>query len=251
MTHRPESKEEMVERLTRQFRELLEKRLPEEPGTLEEIERVTEEIGTEIKREIEDECIDWHGSGYIGPQITCGCGQISKFKKYNPKRIVGLCGETTVTRAYYHCSSCGVGYVPLDAKLGLDSGCASIGVRTKVARLAAWIPFGDVSLELRELCGIHLSRKRCLAHCRISRSTNQGGAFRYMATLERTEAFGERVYALAFDSGVENAHDVACLGDGAAWIWRSFAHHYPNAVGDTGLLPRLRTPGHGSQGVVW
>lgn len=42
-----ESKEEMVERLTRQFRELLEKKLPEEPGTLEEIERVTEEIGTE------------------------------------------------------------------------------------------------------------------------------------------------------------------------------------------------------------
>ena len=32
-----ESREEMVERLTRQFRELLEKKLPFEHGTLEEI----------------------------------------------------------------------------------------------------------------------------------------------------------------------------------------------------------------------
>ena len=57
MQDRPESKDEMVERLTRQFRELLKKKLPDEPGTLEEIERVTEEIGTEIKREISDECL--------------------------------------------------------------------------------------------------------------------------------------------------------------------------------------------------
>jgi len=152
-----ESKEEMVERLTRQFRELLEKKLPEEPGTLEEIERVTEEIGTEIKREIEGECLGWHGSGYLGSQIRCSCGAVSKFKNYYPKRLVSLCGETTVTRSYYHCSSCGEGYVPLDAKLGLDSGCTSVGVRTKVGRLGAMIPFGDVSLELRLLCGIALS----------------------------------------------------------------------------------------------
>jgi hypothetical protein len=63
MAHECESKEEMVERLTRQFRELLRKKLPDEPGTLDEIERVTEEIGTEIKREISDECLGWHGSG--------------------------------------------------------------------------------------------------------------------------------------------------------------------------------------------
>ena len=52
----------------------------------------------------------------------------------------------------------------------------------------------------------------------------------YMATLERTEAFGDSVYALAFDCGVETANDVACLGDGAAWIWKSFSYHYPDAV---------------------
>src|ERR1017187_10235086 len=101
-----ESKEEMVERLTRQFRELLERKLPEEPGTLEEIEHVTEEIGAEIKREIEDECLGWHGSGYLGSQFTCSCGGVSKFKNHYSKRIVSLCGETTIRRSYYYCSSC-------------------------------------------------------------------------------------------------------------------------------------------------
>jgi len=52
----------------------------------------------------------------------------------------------------------------------------------------------------------------------------------YLATLERVESFGEQVYAAAFARGVENAGEVVALGDGAAWIWRSFAHHYPEAV---------------------
>ena len=290
MAHEHESKEEMVERLTRQFRELLENKLPDEPGTLEEIERVTEEIGTEIKREIEDECLGWHGSGYVGSQATCSCGGVSKFKNYYPKRIVSLCGETTIIRSYYHCSSCGRGYVPLDGVLGLDSGCTSVGVRTKVGRLGAMIPFGDVSLELRLLCGIALSsntawriaesmgdrvkeersKREDLVLCGDVEApdTNPGRLYigidgvhvpmcngtyheaktgivyqtvqkgdktkisnaKYTATLQRTEAFGEQVYALAFDQGVESADDLACLGDGAVWIWNSFSHHYPSAV---------------------
>jgi hypothetical protein len=285
-----ESKNDMVERLTRQFRELLARKLPDEPGSLEEIERVTEEIGTDIKREIEGECLGWHGSGYLGSQIRCSCGAVSKFKNHYPKRVVSLCGETTVMRSYYHCSSCGRGYVPLDATLALDSGCTSVGVRTKVGRLAARIPFEDVSLELRELCGIVLSGdtawriaesmgKRISnerhereqevlsgdvdapdtapgrlyigvdgahvpmcdgtyheAKCGIVYQTLQKGGkslisnARYTATLQRTAAFGDQVYALAFDQGVENADDLACLGDGATWIWNSFSHHYPDAV---------------------
>ena len=52
----------------------------------------------------------------------------------------------------------------------------------------------------------------------------------YLATLERVDSFGDQVYARAFRRGVENARYVACLGDGASWIWRSFAHHYPKGV---------------------
>ena len=55
-------KEEVVNRLTERFRKLLQERLPDEPGTLEEIERVTEEIGKEVKRDVESECVGIHGS---------------------------------------------------------------------------------------------------------------------------------------------------------------------------------------------
>jgi len=183
-----------------------------------------------------------------------------------------------------------MGYVPLDAKLGLDSGCTSVGVRTKVGRLGAMIPFGDVSLELWLLCGIAISsntawriaesmgervkkerseRERLVlcgdaeasdttpgrlyigidgvhvpmcdgtyheAKAGIVYQTVQKGDktkisnTKYLATLERTAAFGDQVYALAFDQGVENTNDLACLGDGATWIWNSFSHHYPDAV---------------------
>jgi hypothetical protein len=286
-----ESKEEMIERLSKQFRKLLEDRLPDEPGTLEEIEQITEEIGNQIKQDIESECLDWHGSGYCGPYIACSCENgRRKFKKYNARQIVSLCGETTITRAYYHCGSCGSSLVPLDVRLGLDKGCTSTGVRTKVARLASWIPFGDVSHELGELCGIHISSNTawriardvgqrikdersarenvvlsgnaepsCLTPDRlyigidgvhvpmkdgswheaktgiVYQTLEQEGKTKiinakYMATLERTAAFGDSVYALAFDCGVENAKEIGCLGDGSIWIWKSNSEHYPNAI---------------------
>jgi len=287
---RVESREEMINRLTERFRELLENKTPDEPGTLAEIERVSLEIGEAITREMEDSLSKRHGSGYVGPRIACSCGSVAEFKGYYEKRYVSLCGEQTFPRAYYYCRSCGKGFAPLDAELGLDALCTSVGVRTKVSRLAAWIPFERLSKELSVVCGLNLSKNTCervaqmlgesikghrmaeesavvsgierpplvqvkrlyigidgtgvpmrgggTRECKtgiiyetkeVGRKTRAVNA-EYLATLERVDSFGDQVYARAFRRGVENAGDVACLGDGAAWIWRSFAHHYPDAV---------------------
>jgi hypothetical protein len=290
MPKNPESKEEMINRLTDRFRKLLEEKTPEEPGTLEEIEKVTQDIGEQIKHEIEESFCDRHGTGYAGRLIACACGGVAEFKNYYDKRYVSLCSEMVIRRAYYYCGKCGRGFSPVDELLGLDSLCTSIGVRTRVARLAVWIPFERLSRELVSLCDLHLSKNTLE---RITESVGEsvkkerrqresvvlsgmvqvpaltpkrlyigidgtgvpmrGGGTReskcgiiyetrerkgsmeviaaeYMATLERVESFGEAVYARAFDRGVENAFDIACLGDGAAWIWRSFSLHYPRAV---------------------
>ena len=130
------SREDVVNRLVKRYRELLEERLPSEPGTLEQIERITEEIGKETKRDIESECVDLHGTGYVGWRVSCSCGGVATFKCYKPKRQQTLCSELVISRAYYHCKSCGHGFAPLDLALGLDSLCTSVGVRVKVARLA-------------------------------------------------------------------------------------------------------------------
>jgi Uncharacterised protein family (UPF0236) len=290
MPRKPESKDEMIKRLTKRFEKVLREKLPDEPGTLEEIEKITEEIGADIKRDIQDGSSRLHGTGYCGVEIACGCGGIAKFKNYYDKRHVTLCSELVIRRAYYYCEKCGTGFSPVDEKLGLDSLCTSIGVRTRVARLAIWIPFDRLSKELKSLCGLHLSKNTlerltesvgdCVKQEKRQRESlvlsgkadipgiapdrlyigidgtgvpMRGGGTReskcgiiyetrerpgktevvraeYLATIERVESFGEAVYARAFDRGVERACDVACLGDGAAWIWRSFSAHYPRGV---------------------
>jgi hypothetical protein len=269
---------------------LLEEKLPDEPGTLEEIEKITEEIGQDIKRDVENECVSWHGTGYVGRRAICQCGAEARFKNYYSKLRVTLSGELVIHRAYYYCKSCKRGFSPLDQKLELDSLSTSVGVRTKVGRLASWFAFEEVSVELRELLGIHLSKNTVerLAEAMgqrvkqeraakekmtmsglvdspesgpkrmyvgidgtgvpmrgggthesktavIYETEDRDGKTRiknaeYLATLERVESFGDQVYSAAFARGVEKAGEVVALGDGASWIWRSFAHHYPKAV---------------------
>jgi hypothetical protein len=53
---------------------------------------------------------------------------------------------------------------------------------------------------------------------------------RRTAARERSEVFGERIYALAAEAGVEQAEEVVAIGDGAKWIDTQFAHHFPNAI---------------------
>jgi hypothetical protein len=290
MSEKSESRDEMITRLTDRFRKLLEEKTPEKPGTLAQIEELTQKIGEQIKREIEESFCCSHGKGYVGRSMTCSCGGVSEFKGYYGKRHVSLSGEYVLSRAYYHCKRCKSGFAPVDAQMGIDSLCTSIGVRKRIARLAVWIPFERLSKEFAVLFDLHLSKNTCerlaeavgervrlenrlweaavLSGKQPSPTVSpgrmyigidgtgvpmRGGGTResktgiiyqtreragktevinqeYLATLERADSFGEQVYARAFRRGVENARDVACLGDGASWIWRSFAYHYPDAV---------------------
>ena len=56
------------------------------------------------------------------------------------------------------------------------------------------------------------------------------GPTRYVAHLEEAESFGERLWQLADALGVEKAHSIIVLGDGAPWIWNLADFHFPEAV---------------------
>ena len=58
----------------------------------------------------------------------------------------------------------------------------------------------------------------------------EGNRRRRTAAQERSDLFGERVYALAVEAGGEQAEEVVAIGDGAKWIDTQFAHHFPNAI---------------------
>lgn len=154
-----ETREERIERLTREFRRLLEERFPEKGSTLERIEELTEEIGNAIEEKIEDSATKQEGTGYVGRHATCECGSAARYVRVYEKNVVTLHGLRVIPRAYYHCSACGNGFTPLDVVMGLDKGATSLRVRGKIARVAALTPFGRGSNELKELCGIEVSAK--------------------------------------------------------------------------------------------
>jgi hypothetical protein len=59
---------------------------------------------------------------------------------------------------------------------------------------------------------------------------DQAGQKHYVARRGKAEDFGKLLYALAVQYGLQQAQQVVVLGDGAVWIWRLVAEHFPGAV---------------------
>jgi hypothetical protein len=154
-----ESRDEMIRRLKEEIGKLLEERLPKKGSTIDEIERITEEIGREIERRIEDGVTRQEGRGYVGSIAPCKCGGLGVYKEDYAKTWLTLHAQLVISRAYYHCRSCGKGFAPLDEVLGLDRGSTSLRVRDKIARVSAIAPFGRGASELRVLCNVSVSPK--------------------------------------------------------------------------------------------
>jgi hypothetical protein len=71
-----------------------------------------------------------------------------------------VCGTAELTRAYYHCSSCGTGHSPADDALRLD-GRYSPGVQPLVALAGVLEPFRRAEQLLEELAGLRVSKEAC------------------------------------------------------------------------------------------
>ena len=75
-----------------------------------------------------------------------------------------------LSRAYYHCASCGTSLFPRDAQLGCAKAGISPAVENMVARTAATVSFEESAELLRELAGITVTAKM------IERSAENTGA---------------------------------------------------------------------------
>ena len=56
------------------------------------------------------------------------------------------------------------------------------------------------------------------------------GTMRYVARRTARGGFGPLLYALAVATGLSRAQQIVVLGDGAVWIWKLVAEHFPDAV---------------------
>ena len=86
------------------------------------------------------------------------------------KQVLTMLGPVTLARSRYQCPGCGRTRYPADEELGIEGSSRSPGVQRQVSRLGAKEPFGEVALDMRELAGIHLSRKDAE---RISENTGE------------------------------------------------------------------------------
>jgi len=81
--------------------------------------------------------------------------------------------------------------------------------------------------------------------------TPKEGSLRYFARRTAKGGFGQLLYALAVQSGLSRAKQIVVLGDGAPWIWKLVAEHFPGAVQIVDLYhaQRMRYPAFRAQGL--
>lgn len=108
----------------------------------------------------------------MGASCACKkCGGDAKFVKGRPKRFVSLLGEITLVRSYYHCRTCGAGFVPWDETLGLATTQRLTPAATEVACIAGvQSSFAEASERtLVKLAGLRLSEST------VERTTESAG----------------------------------------------------------------------------
>jgi len=59
---------------------------------------------------------------------------------------------------------------------------------------------------------------------------DRSGVKRYVSAQESAQEFGDRLYSVAVEEGIDRAKEVVVLGDGAEWIWNLADRHYPDAT---------------------
>lgn len=98
-------------------------------------------------------------SDYQGAILPCSCGGHMRYAGRREKTFTTVLGEMTLMRAYYHCSSCGSGFVPRDGELLMEHSL-SPGVIRMTGLAASMVSFEETSLLLSELAGIQIRAKR-------------------------------------------------------------------------------------------
>jgi hypothetical protein len=98
--------------------------------------------------------------GYRGPRVPCGQGHEAGLVAYRDKVIDTVLGPVALTRAWYHCATCGHGFAPRDAELGVAGASMSPGLTAMNDQAAAAGPFAKAARLLEVLAGVRLTVKR-------------------------------------------------------------------------------------------
>lgn len=87
--------------------------------------------------------------------VTCPqCGRGMRLAGRRPREVVGVVGEWTMMRRYWHCAPCGLGLSPWDQVLGLGVGRLSPRLERAICREAVDLPFAGAAEAVADLLGV-------------------------------------------------------------------------------------------------
>jgi len=140
-------------------------------------------------------------------EAHCACGRRLRRRRVDAKEISTLHGCVTLHRPYFYCDACGVGFHPLDAKLGLAPQHHQYDIQERATRLGADLPYGVSEAHFAQLTGVTAS-----PHF-MHETLNAVGA---AATLERVlpdaDEIARRIDTARGDSARRPVLVVACDG---------------------------------------
>jgi hypothetical protein len=99
------------------------------------------------------------GGGYRGASIPCGKGHSARFVEHRNKGLLTVLAPVDVSRAYYHCDSCGKGMAPKDEALDIVDTGFSPGVRRMMGQVGGKEAFADGRKDLEVLAGVLVTTK--------------------------------------------------------------------------------------------
>jgi hypothetical protein len=110
-----------------------------------------------------------YGADLAQAEATCACGRRVARHRVDTRTISTLHGTVTLTRPYFYCDPCGVGFHPLDAKLGLAPERHQYDIQARTTRVGADLPYAVSEEQFESLTGLRAS-----AHF-IPRDRERGG----------------------------------------------------------------------------
>jgi hypothetical protein len=91
-------------------------------------------------------------------EAVCACGRRLARRRLDAKEISTLHGRVTLHRPYFYCDTCGTGFHPLDAKLGLSTKHHQYDIQERTTRVGAELPFGLSEAQFEHLTGVPASQ---------------------------------------------------------------------------------------------
>jgi hypothetical protein len=98
-----------------------------------------------------------YGADLEQAEATCSCGRRVARHRFDTRTISTLHGTVTLTRPYFYCDPCGVGFHPLDAKLGLAPERHQYDIQARTTPVGADLPYEVSEEQFERLTGLRAS----------------------------------------------------------------------------------------------